>query len=237
MPETLKLVVISDTHTKHDLLFRDGFPSCDVVLFAGDFMGSGYRHEDVKAFGKWFSALPAIRIFIGGNHDRMLENDEKYVLSKFSSDVIYLKDSGCEVNSFKFWGSPYQPEFMEWAFNVPRGEAIRKHWDLIPLDTDVLVTHGPPHGTLDTAYPGGQHLGCEELKHRVQAVMPSLHVFGHIHGGRGDSRHGIIMKSTQYINASFLNEQYQPYSGRGYYEVEVKRGYGWPYPEVKVNAN
>ena len=39
-----------------------------------------------------------------------------------------------------------QPVFCDWAFNLERGEPLQKKWDLIPEDTDILITHGPPIG-------------------------------------------------------------------------------------------
>jgi hypothetical protein len=59
--------------------------------------------------------------------------------------VIYLNDSGVEIDGLKFWGSPVQPYFHNWAFNRI-GDDICKHWELIPLDTDILITHGPVKG-------------------------------------------------------------------------------------------
>ena len=38
-------------------------------------------------------------------------------------------------------GTPWQPEFGGWAFNLKRGEECVQKWNLIPRDTDVLVTH------------------------------------------------------------------------------------------------
>src|SRR5579863_6916609 len=89
--------------------------------------------------------------------------------------VIYLDDSGIEIEGLKIWGSPVQPEFCSWAFNRKRGKEIARHWAKIPEDTQVLVTHGPPVGILDevdrgiiSGVEGGrEHVGCEELRKRV----------------------------------------------------------------------
>jgi len=132
-------------------------------------------------------------------------------------DVIYLQDSGCEIEGLRFWGSPWQPWFMDWAFNLPRkGEKLRAKWNLIPMDTDVLITHGPPYGVLDEVRPrmtawgpaeeGSGHLGCEELAIRLAAVRPRVHVFGHIHDGYGIHKQA----GTTYVNASICTEEYRP---------------------------
>ncbi len=79
--------------------------------------------------------------------------------------------------------------------NLPRGLPLRDKWDLIPSDTGVLVTHGPPYGYLDCAERpvrldaddgiDVEHVGCEELRSALDRVQPKLHVFGDIHDGYG----------------------------------------------------
>lgn len=195
----MKLVVFSDTHTKHRQMqpLSDG----DVLVFAGDLMGSGYRHSEVKDFGKWFSEQPhKAKIIVAGNHDRLFESDKNWCLRQFASDVVYLEDSGVEIDGWKFWGSPWTPTFFNWAFMKNRGLEIKKVVDLIPLDTDFLITHGPPYGYLDRAMRLTEHgsmipgnVGCEELLEKVKQIKPQggngvlYHFFGHIHGSRGIS--------------------------------------------------
>lgn len=222
----MRLVALSDTHTYHrEVTVPDG----DVLIFGGDLMSSGYKHSEVKDFADWWNNLPhKYKLLVAGNHDRMFETNLEYCLSKFTG-TIYLQDSGIEINGVKFWGSPYQPWFYDWAFNVSRGEVIKKHWDLIPSDTDVLITHGPPYGVLDQARPNGmdstwgskiilpptEHCGCEELGKAVYRIKPKVHIFGHIHGSYGSQgsypKELMIPKSdTRYFNASICNEQYNP---------------------------
>lgn len=214
----MKIVAISDTHTYHNEV---KLPDGDVLIHAGDLMGSGYRHDEIKNFAKWFAAQPhKHKILVAGNHDRLFETQPEYALSKFVGipNFYYLNDSGCEIDGIKFWGSPYQPWFYDWAFNVPRGPAIKKHWDKIPEGTDVLITHGPPMGHLDQAIPYGlesnweskfivhasEHVGCEELNIAVQVIRPRVHIFGHIHGSYGVEE----TPSTNFHNVSICNEQY-----------------------------
>ena len=49
----------------------------------------------------------------------------------------------------KIWGSPYTPEFNNWAFPLKTEEAKQELWQQIPNDIDILMTHGPPKGILD----------------------------------------------------------------------------------------
>jgi hypothetical protein len=110
------------------------------------------------------------------------------------------------VFGVKFYGSPWQPELNNWSFNLPRGEALRKKWDLIPLDTQVLITHGPPHGILDYVDSDKEHVGCEDLLDVITKKLKFLkyHIFGHIHGGTGVKPY----KGVNYCNVSVLDEDY-----------------------------
>ena len=105
----------------------------------------------------------------------------------------------------KIWGSPWQPEFHNWAFNVPRGEKLKEKWDMIPTDTDILITHGPAHGKLDFVPYDGLNVGCEDLLIKIQEIKPKIHVSGHIHSGRGV----VFSEGTLYVNASVLNDRYE----------------------------
>ena len=210
----MKITLISDTHTKHQNLNSD-LPGGDILIHSGDFMNSGYDKEDVTDFFDWFSSIKGYdkKIFIAGNHDRILENDPTWstLTIKDYPNLIYLQDEGYSIydieddSSVKLYGSPWQPEFNGWAFNLPRnGEEMKARWDAIPTDTDILVTHGPPFGYHDI--PGGQSIrvGCEMLRHRVDELKPKIHVFGHVHGGYGYYFNGY----THFFNASVLNERY-----------------------------
>jgi Icc-related predicted phosphoesterase len=100
----------------------------------------------------------------------------------------YLEDEAVTIDGVRFYGSPWQPEFMDWAFNLPRGEALAAVWAKIPVGVDVLVTHGPPAGIGDLVH--GRSTGCAELRRRLDEVAPALHMFGHIHEDGGAWRLG-----------------------------------------------
>jgi hypothetical protein len=108
------------------------------------------------------------------------------------------------IEGITFWGSPWQPWFFDWAFNLRRGPAIAANWSLIPDATDVLVTHGPPMGILDAI--GTEHVGCLDLDKRVTQLRPKVHIFGHIHEGSGEQERD----GTHYVNASICDAQYLP---------------------------
>lgn len=198
----MQIVAISDTHGKHrDLKIPDG----DILIHAGDVTRGGTK-EKVIDFLKWFAEQKhTYKVFVAGNHDFYFEEtDSNKIRRLIPKNIIYLNDSGVEINDLKFWGSPITPWFNNWAFNRNRGSEIKKHWDLIPNDTDVLITHGPPFGILDeTVY--GKRTGCEELLLRVYQVKPQYHIFGHIHEDYGSFAKG----ETTFVNASVLDDWYE----------------------------
>jgi hypothetical protein len=181
--------------------------------------------DELTKFRDFLLSLPhAHKIIVAGNHDITLDWEfyEKRGRNRFHPNtpqnaveckalladtpgITYLQDSGCEVLGLNIWGSPWQPEFCDWAFNCERGAYIRKYWDLIPDKTDILVTHGPPFGHGDLT-SNGTKVGCEDLMVKIKQVKPLVHVFGHIHEGYGVT----TADGTTFVNASTCNLRYRP---------------------------
>ncbi|MFT5288886.1 MAG: Icc-related predicted phosphoesterase [Planctomycetota bacterium] len=198
---SLRIVSLSDTHTLHD---RIDVPDGDVLVHAGDFTNRG-SEDDVASFGAFLAGQPhRHKVIVAGNHDFLFESDRERA-EKLLGDVVYLQDSGATIEGVEFWGSPWQPWFKNWAFNLERGAALAAKWELIPGATDVLITHGPAYGVLDQVL-SGEPVGCEELRKTLDRVQPSLHVFGHIHEARGSAQTG----PTLSVNASNCNVAYHP---------------------------
>ena len=211
----MKLCIISDTHGFENLIT---IPECDVLIHCGDFCSYGSKQESLK-FLQWFCQQPAEhKLFIAGNHDICWEQDPAWVqrtlaeLHVYEKNIHYLRDSGVEINEVKFWGSPWQPEFMRWAFNLPRGgNELYQAWEKVPRETDVLITHTPLKDILDRSNksypPYPQNAGCELLRHRVEEIGTiKLHCAGHIHEAQGGSQ---VLNPTYCINASICNRDYQ----------------------------
>lgn len=198
----MKVIAISDTHGYHDQL---SLPSGDVLIHAGDVSSRGNKQE-VQDFLQWFSDLNyEHKIFIAGNHDFFFERaDSDMITSIIPDNVIYLNDSGISIGGFNIWGSPVTPWFFDWAFNRHRGADIKKHWDLIPQNIDILITHGPVYGVLDRTIHG-QRVGCEVLKDAIDVIKPKVHICGHIHESYGQ----VQTMDTLYINASVLDVRYR----------------------------
>jgi predicted phosphohydrolase len=163
---------------------------------------------------KWFDGLDNYdhKIFIAGNHDFGFQDDNEKLIGLLTGykNIDYLQDEKMELwdeedQQLVIYGSPWQPEFHNWAFNLPRGEKIKEKWDMIPRDTDILITHGPPYGKLDYVYYDNVNVGCEELLKVIEDIKPKIHIFGHIHEGYGYVFDG----NTHYINAAVLNGRYE----------------------------
>jgi Icc-related predicted phosphoesterase len=208
----MKITFISDTHTKHHQVTSQ-LPGGDLLVHAGDFSSRGYEHE-VDGFFDWFNKLDNYtnKIVIAGNHDLMFEDNPMLAkdIMSYYPNVTYLQDN-IEVigedyqSSVKVYGSPWQPEFYNWAFNLPRnGEELKEKWNEIPHNMDIVVTHGPAYGHLDTVVGQSINLGCQLLTERLKVVKPKIHVCGHIHSGYGYK----FDNGTHYINASVLGEDY-----------------------------
>jgi len=236
----MNIVHISDTHGGKFHRNMD-IPKCDVLIHSGD-IGGRTNIEELGDFLDWFKRQPAnVKIFIPGNHDIVL--DKKFLDSRVhlgqmpqiaadnmyadamamidGSEVVFLDDSSYTYEGIKFYGSAYTPSFHRqyWAYNADRGREIKKIWDKIDIDTQVLITHGPPYGILDVIPEAFKqyadedvHRGCEDLMNVIKERLYSLklHCFGHIHEGptRIES-HKIVGRNVIFSNAAVLNNRYK----------------------------
>lgn len=221
------LVVISDTHGKHEELGE--LPPGDVLIHCGDFSSFG-ECEEVASFMKWFAAQPhKHKLLVPGNHEvglctkkTMMIGTEQFVKDRAANyDVIrgyrdqnvhLLVDRSIVIDGIKFHGTPWcggSPSVMgRWGFYLYQDEHRRKQFSKIADDTDVLISHSPPYGILDSVKVGWMRkkepLGCKVLLERVMEVQPAVHVFGHIHSGNGKKMGDV----TGFFNCSNLDEDY-----------------------------
>jgi len=213
----MKILTISDSHSKHDQIPKEWLIPADVIIHAGDISNMGYLNE-IELFCNWFNGLEqyTYKIFCGGNHDFGLAEKPKEVaeILKRYPDIIYLEDSGVEIEGVKIYGSPQTPYFHGWAFNCARNQQdsirykktlIKDYWDKLDNSIDILFTHGPVHGLHDLT-PSGEFVGCKDLLDTIVTKLDNclLHICGHIHMG-----HGFAYKyGKTFVNASILNERY-----------------------------
>jgi len=213
----MKIVLISDTHGMHNSMLHS-LPKGDMLIHAGDVTNVGSQ-AGTRQFVEWFQNLKGFgtKIFVAGNHDwsfyrkpawlKEIINDENLT----QSDCYYLEDSEMTITDpefsrpIKFYGSPWVPPFMNWAFNVPRN-LLYKYWERIPLDTDVLITHCTPQGIRDWAKYSNENVGCSSLRFYVEEkIKPSLHVFGDIHESYG----AMVVNDILFVNASTATLDYE----------------------------
>lgn len=201
----MRLVCISDTHSLHRRIPL--VPEGDILIHAGDCLGAGTL-DNVTDLNDWLGTLPhRHKIVIAGNHDWVFQEAPELARNALTN-AIYLEDTGIELEGVRFWGSPWTPTFLDWAFMLDRGQALHDRWMEIPEDVDVLITHGPPKGFGDKVDTGFrcQTVGCADLLHRIGQLSLKAHIFGHIHEGYGQ----YTRDHTHLINASTCTARYEP---------------------------
>jgi Icc-related predicted phosphoesterase len=202
----MKIVAVSDLHgTLPDI------PPCDLLLIGGDICpvenhGVAFQGEWLdRVFRAWLKRQPARKcVGVCGNHDFVFEQRPDLVPRDLP--WTYLQDSATEWEGHKIYGTPWQPWFHDWAFNLHEPE-LKAKWDLIPHGTDILVLHGPPYGYGDGVPERGgvRRTGSPSLLRRIEEVAPKVAIFGHIHEGRGEWQLG----ATRLANVTILDAAYR----------------------------
>lgn len=205
-----RIVATSDLHGHLPII-----PPCDLLLLAGDFcpINSDPRDYAFHAnwlrteFASWLNRMPAQEIVaVWGNHDFI--GEKKHIVPKLRWHL--LQDTSIELFGLKIYGTPYQPRFCDWSFNMDEPE-LQKKYAMIPNDTDILLVHSPPQGYGDWAlpnrfHPSGIHTGSPSLLERIWEVQPGLVIAGHIH-----ESYGIYNIDRSIIaNVSLVNTGYEP---------------------------
>lgn len=224
----MKIIAISDTHNLHNSLV---IPECDILIHAGDWSGKG-RESECRNFAKWLQEQPAKHIVIvPGNHEVEFEENlpasKSWILDHCPKAIILIEES-VVIEGKKIYGSPITPYFFDWAWNRSMREDglagdhrtgqiknvgyIKPHWDKIPNDTDILVTHGPPFKILDLT-PSGEFVGCQHLLEKVKEIKPDIHIFGHIHCSHGEKH----IDGTSFYNVCSCDEMYV--ASQGFTEI------------------
>lgn len=188
-------------------------PNIDLLIMAGDyvFTRKGDWQRQLRfingPFHQWISEL-AIRIpqiiLVAGNHDEVFEHHRR-LINPFPENVTYLEDSGINWRGLNIWGSPQNLFFYNWSFNK-RPSEIDRYWDMIPLNTDILVCHQPPYQYGDLT-DTRENVGCYQLRDRILEVKPKLVVCGHIHNSYGTF---LMNQDTTVVNCAYVGEDYKP---------------------------
>lgn len=207
----MKIDCISDLHG-HFPELEGG----DLLIVAGDLTRSD-KIPEYELLIYWIEKQDYKKIIIvSGNHDNNLQ---KYSMTEdFPENVEYLCDDGTEFDDLKIWGSPWVKYFIGMnphcaAFTCQTEAELSAKWEMIPKDTDILVTHSPPFRVLDENRYGIE-CGSPTLRWRLDEIKPKLHVFGHIHECGGQKiyyKHQMQenCSSTICVNAALVDEYYR----------------------------
>jgi Icc-related predicted phosphoesterase len=196
----LRIVLISDTHGKHEEL---GTLSGDVLIHCGDFC-DGFNNDGahLASIDDWFLRQEFDQIYcVGGNHDFAAQERHANGIPVFEN-AIFLQDQKHVFGGITFYGTPWLPDLSGWAYYLPENKR-RGKWSLIPNDVNILITHTPPFGILDSPRAGG-NVGCSYLRSRVREIAPKLHCFGHVHASAGR----LVEEKTTFVNASVIDSNY-----------------------------
>lgn len=208
----MKIVCLSDTHMAHR---KVNVPDGHILIHAGDFSRNGTASE-IAEIDHWLGGLPhPHKIIIAGNHEAKLQQNP--ALRKGFRHAIYLEDDLIEIQGLRIWGSPWSALFRNGAFMAPEAD-LDGIYSRIPENIDILVTHGPAFGVLDTTLYRGKpkHVGSRALADHLQRIRPKLHVCGHVHQGYGQTLVAVpadtpgARQHVQAINACVINKQRQP---------------------------
>jgi Icc-related predicted phosphoesterase len=211
----MKCVVISDTHSREKKIewfkLKENIDSVDMIIHAGDF---SHNEKTFNDFLKWYSELDIkYKILIAGNHDEIVRNMGYNEMRQicYTLDIIYLQDSGIELEGVKIWGSPWSNIFGDWAFMMNDFE-LDQHWQKIPEDTEILITHGPAYGRCDEISQDtiDNHVGSRTLEMRLRDLKKlRYHFVGHIHDSNGEIFRSYDGKMTTY-NACIMDFWFMP---------------------------
>ncbi len=202
----MKIWHISDTHSSHNLL---QIPICDIVMFSGDESNFKNPYDNLKEFNNfiaWYSLLPIkYKIFIAGNHSAAIAKGLIKKQDFIDKGIIYLENEYVNIKGLKIFGSPITPTFNDWYFMKSR-DKMDKFWDNVD-SVDIMITHGPPKYILDLSENKEHKLEfCGDktlLRHVVNRIKPSLHLFGHVHNYKSIENSGV--KKIANCNTIFSN--------------------------------
>lgn len=203
---SLKLIATSDTHfpiTKAEM-----FPAGDILVIAGDVLYAGNINE-------WYPfleslALPHIqqykhKLFVPGNHDIFFQHYAGPCMQEMRKLGVHcLTPTGptTEIEGVRFGGCPFVTNLPNWAYNSDEDsiwgylESLRR--------VDVMISHSPPRGVLDS--DGRGNYGTGAMRKYLAHYEPEVLICGHVHEQGGLQT---VVGRTHVYNVSMCNSAYQ----------------------------
>ncbi|KAI1336290.1 calcineurin-like phosphoesterase [Xylariaceae sp. FL0016] len=182
----IKIVCLSDTHES----IVKNVPNGDLLIHCGDLVNDGTA-ASIQVQIDWLNSLPhQHKILVCGNHDSWFDINARTEADSLGHRGVALRSlhylerksitlafkGGRKLN---IYGAPDVPA-CGGPDNAFQYTSQQNPWaNSIPMDTDILVTHTPPLHHLDLG------LGCPGLLNEIWQKRPKLHLFGHVHCGRG----------------------------------------------------
>jgi Icc-related predicted phosphoesterase len=196
----VRVIVFGDTHEHHrDVSVPDG----NLLIHVGDITRNSFSPRAIQDFDAWLRHLPhQYKIVIPGNHDYGLADP---AWQKLITSAILLINNGVELMGLKIWGTPITP-VDHGHFGGETAADRERQFRRIPDETNIIISHGPPHGILDCEPGGAIPQGCRELLRAVKRINPLLNAFGHIHGASGVVQSG----KTLFVNAAVAGRNGYP---------------------------
>ena len=178
LTKPVSVVCISNTYYQ-----RPDIPEGDILIHAGDLTSDGSLPQFQQTLD-WLKNQPhPIKIVVAGMTDQLMDRKkqrgrrwkpEDRAKVKWG-DIHYLENNGITVTApngrqLRIWGSPNSPYLRGMAFQYPH--TLNFWLGKIPENLDILITHSPPYGHLDS------RTGCYHLLNELWVNPPRLHVFG-----------------------------------------------------------
>lgn len=203
-PTSVRIVHLSDTHNflSAKSSYNSFLPVGDILVHSGNFTNQGTAQE-YEQFDKWLQSVTyryLYRVVVVGNCDVMeVGNNWDVVRSMLPHATHVLCHEEARILGIRFYGCPWHWGH-EKNYRLRPGVPDSQRFNEIPDRVDVLITHGPAYGYLDSIIKinvsgpvGGrgqpllkeEHWGSKELLDAIIKSRPIVHLHGHIRGSRG----------------------------------------------------
>lgn len=197
----MEITVLSDSHNDHHKIVIE---PTDLLIHCGD-AGTKGTFTEAISFINWLTQQPArYKIFVPGNHDKVFRKNHRILRYASERGIIVLDNCAmAKIEGYLIQGSGFTPKWREGKLKTDTyvcNEATR-----YLTDCDILITHCPPYGILDTN-TRGEHCGWFSLETKLLSLNFTYHFFGHIHEHRGKSAY---IRSGSHFNTAVKNPQYQ----------------------------